>query len=132
MTDVPVSGRCFCGGVRYRATATAKEVGVCYCTDCTRAVGSLVTVWAGFDSDRFEFVEGEPTRFESSPGVIRTFCGRCGTSLTSHYRDRRQVDVATATLDDPRAFPPTTEGPHGARPAWMCGLASKRTDRDER
>ncbi len=112
-----LTGRCFCGAVRYRATSPPLEVETCYCSDCVRAVGSVVTAWARFDSEHFEFTRGEPIRFESSPGVMRTFCGRCGASLTYHYPSGEQVDVTTASLDDPEAFPPTAEGP--GRPAWL-------------
>jgi hypothetical protein len=44
----------------------------------------------------------------SSAEVRRTFCGRCGTSLTyRHDGDPDFIDVATATLDHPDEFPPT-------------------------
>jgi hypothetical protein len=130
MTDVKITGRCFCGAVRYHATLEPERVATCHCEDCTRAVGSVVTAWARFSAGHFEFTSGEPSRFESSAGVTRTFCGRCGTSLTYHYRNGKQVDVATATLDDPGAFPPESEGPD--RPPWMGVLAIKRTDNDGR
>ncbi len=112
-----LTGRCYCGAVRYRATRAPEEVDTCYCADCARVIGSVVTVWARFPTRSFEFTHGEPVRFESSPGIIRTFCGRCGTSLTYHYRSGEQVDVSTATLENPSEFPPTSHGP--GRPAWM-------------
>jgi hypothetical protein len=54
------------------------------------------------------FVRGEPVGFPSSPHVIRTFCGRCGSPLT--YRHETQpdtIDIMTCSLDDPDALPPT-------------------------
>ena len=58
----------------------------------------------------FMFVVGEPTRFRSSPSVVRTFCGKCGTPLTYQNDDSPgTIDVTTATLDLPEAFPPTRE-----------------------
>jgi hypothetical protein len=118
MADAELTGRCFCGAVRYRATLQPEAVETCYCADCTRVVGAALTVWARFPAGHFAFTKGEPTRFESSPGVIRTFCGQCGTSLTYHYKDGMRVDVTTATLDNPEMFPPTSEGPN--RPRWMA------------
>ena len=117
MNDVGLTGRCYCGVVRYRATGRPVEVDTCYCRDCARVIGSVVTVWARFPTSHFAFTAGQPVRFESSPGIIRTFCGSCGTSLTYHYKDGEQVDVTTATFDDPTAFPPTADGP--GRPPWM-------------
>ena len=70
-----VTGKCFCGAVRYRATLSEKDVSICYCGDCTRAVGSALTTWAHLPADDFEFVEGTPTRFESSPGQLKRRLG---------------------------------------------------------
>jgi len=121
MDDIETTGRCFCGAVQFCALGEPTGVAICYCDDCTRAVGSELTVWIQFPARSFQFTQGEPTRFESSPGVFRTFCSRCGTSLTYHYKDGSQVDVATAALDDRKAFPPRTEV--GAKPPWLGGLA---------
>lgn len=114
-----LTGRCFCGAVRYRARSRPEQVNTCYCADCTRVVGSAMTTWARFRADDFEFTLGDPIRFES-PGITRTFCGSCGTSLTYHYKSGAQVDVTTATLDDPEAYPPTRDGP--GRPSWIAHL----------
>ena len=131
MSDLPITGRCFCGAVRYRVMVKPKFVGICYCQDCTRAVGSVVTMWADFPAEKFEFTGNEPIRFESSPGITRTFCGQCGTLLTYHSKDGKQVDVATATLDNPNALPPTSEGPDGAslRPSWMGAPKFNKPDK---
>jgi hypothetical protein len=118
MADRELTGRCFCGAVRYRIATPPVGVETCYCGDCTRAVGSAVTVWAHVPARHFAFIGGEPQRFASSPGVTRTFCGRCGTSLTYQGRNAELVDVTTATLDDPAAFAPTADGP--GRPPWMA------------
>ena len=124
-----VTGKCFCGAVRYRATVSAKDVSICYCGDCTRVVGSALTTWAHLPADDFEFCEGTPTRFESSPGITRTFCGRCGTSLTYIYKDRTRVDVTTSSFDEPGEFSPNSEGP--SRPPWVDALAAGRMERGD-
>lgn len=119
-----ITGHCYCGAIRYRSRGSPKQVDTCYCSDCARVVGSPVTVWVKFASGDFAFTSGEPVEFESSPGVLRTFCGRCGSALTYHYPDRQQVDVTTSTLDDPDAFPPTTDGP--GRPTWLARPLPRR------
>ena len=66
--------------------------------------------WIVVRRSDFMFVAGEPVRFRSSPSVVRTFCGRCGTPLTYQNDDSPEtIDVTTATLDLPEAFPPTRE-----------------------
>jgi len=114
--EVDVTGGCQCGAVRYAVRLDPDAVDTCYCRWCTRTVGSVVTVWAHVGAGAFSFTRGEPVRFDSSPGVVRTFCARCGSSLTYHYPDGAKIDVTTASLDHPEAFPPTSDGP-GA-PAW--------------
>jgi hypothetical protein len=66
--------------------------------------------WTVFPAEAFAFVFGKPIEFESSPGVMRGFCGICGTPLT--YRriaNTSTIDVTTATLDDADAFAPSKE-----------------------
>lgn len=61
-----------------------------------------------FRSDQFELMRQEPIDFHSSPPVTRSFCGRCGTPLTYRHRDHAdEIDVMTASLDNPEAFPPS-------------------------
>ncbi len=72
-----------------------------------------------FRSNECELLAGEPARFGSSPGVTRTFCGHCGTPLTYQSESRAEyIDVTTATLDDPDAYPPTKEIWTEHRIAW--------------
>jgi len=55
-------------------------------------------------------ISGTPRRFQSSPGVIRQFCVLCGTPLSyENSRSAATVDIATLSLDEPAAFPPTAE-----------------------
>jgi hypothetical protein len=74
------------------------------------ASGAPSVAWTVFPAEAFAFVAGQPLEFESSPGVIRSFCGRCGTPLT--YRrgaNSSTIDVTTTTLDDADAFAPAKE-----------------------
>lgn len=47
-------------------------------------------------------------KYNSSAGVIRTFCERCGTSLTYEQIAEDSIDIAVATLDDPGSVTPTS------------------------
>ena len=103
-------GGCLCGAIRYRVSATPVALTLCHCRACRRASGAPSVAWAVFRARDFMFVAGKPTAFRSSPAVVRTFCGACGTSLT-YQRDSRpdNVDVTTATLDHPDGFAPARE-----------------------
>jgi hypothetical protein len=103
-------GGCLCGAIRYRISGEAKVNDVCHCRSCRLAAGAPSVAWTVVRASDFAFVAGEPASYTSSPGVVRTFCGICGTSLT--YRDDSRpdsVDITTATLDSPERFVPTFE-----------------------
>ena len=110
MTNIPIEGGCLCGAIRYRATAQPERRSICHCRTCRLAAGASTVAWVVFPADTFEITRGTPNAYESSPGVTRTFCGRCGTSLTYQSSDARDtVDVTTASLDRADDFPPKVE-----------------------
>jgi hypothetical protein len=75
--------------------------------------------WIVVKRHDFEVISGVPARFCSSPAVVRTFCGQCGTSLTyQHDESPDTIDVTTTTLDAPETFPPSREIWLEHRLAW--------------
>lgn len=110
MTEPLHEGGCLCGATRYRARADARALTLCHCNSCRRASGAQSVAWAVFPTGAFEFTQGEPSRFRSSPQVVRTFCGQCGTPLTYQHESRDDaIDVTTASLDEPDRFAPRFE-----------------------
>ena len=97
-----IEGGCLCGAVRYRAFWPAYGITHCHCQSCRRASGAPFVTWAGFDADKFTFIQGEPASNKSSPNVLRTFCGKCGTALTYQRADLPgSIDVTLGSM----AFP---------------------------
>jgi hypothetical protein len=70
-------------------------------------------------------LKGRIEIYESSPGVLRGFCRRCGTSLTYQKNPKvlegalDDVYVLTRTLDDPSAYPPDEHVHYGERVSWF-------------
>jgi hypothetical protein len=87
---------------------------------CRRAAGAPSVAWAVWRQSDFSWIAGTPASYNSSPGVVRTFCSRCGTPLTyqSAVDGRGTVDVTTVTLDAPDDFPPTMEIWTDHRVSW--------------
>ena len=119
-------GGCMCGAVRYRVSGASTWRAVCYCESCTKASGGIAVAWAGFAAANFRLLKGSLALFESTPGVERGFCARCGTSLT-YLRDPAKLPdahgniyVTTRTLDDPAAYPPEEHVFYGERMAWLA------------
>ena len=115
------TGGCLCGAIRYRVTGPPRAATLCHCDSCRRATGGPSLAWAIFDEERVEIEKGALATYESSPGVERGFCARCGTSLSYRRADRPGVlDLTTASLDDPEAFPPAKEIWTGERLSWIA------------
>jgi hypothetical protein len=103
-------GGCFCGAVRYRITGAPVSSAICHCESCRRASGAPSVAWITVGKKCFELIQGVPISYRSSPGVVRQFCGSCGSALTyetSKHPDG--IDITTATLDEPNRFPPDVE-----------------------
>lgn len=81
----------------------------CHCIDCRRASGAVSLAWVIISLEQFRWLTNEPASFASSPPVKRTFCGTCGTTLTYFYEKSSNIDVTTASLDDPDSFAPIKE-----------------------
>jgi hypothetical protein len=110
MSDSAPQGGCLCGTIRYRITGLPVAQSLCHCRSCRLAAGAPSVAWIVVRRSEFMIVSGEPVRFRSSMSVVRTFCGKCGTPLTYQNDDSPDtIDVTTATLDLPEAFPPTRE-----------------------
>ena len=116
---LPAEGGCLCGAVRYRITGTPIALTICHCRSCRMAAGAPTVAWTDVYSSDFEWLSTAPVEHESSPGVLRGFCGRCGTALSyrrSATPDR--IDLTTASLDRPQDFAPTKEIWVSHRIAW--------------
>ena len=105
-----MEGGCLCGAIRYRITGTPLSSVICHCTSCRRASGAPTVAWLTVDRECFEVLRGSARAFHSSRGVIRRFCPDCGSALTyENSKSPTSIDVTSASLDDPGAFPPTAE-----------------------
>ncbi|WP_336964285.1 GFA family protein [Sphingobium aquiterrae] len=102
------SGGCHCGAIRYTVEGEAEHSALCHCSDCRKSAGAPMVGWALFPADKVR-ITGDPVRYRSSEHATRSFCGTCGTGLfyTSDAIFQGKIDIQTATLDDPDAYPPT-------------------------
>lgn len=120
MSGRSAEGGCMCGGVRVRAVGEPLHVTYCHCPDCRKASGAPAMVFAGYDVGRVE-VRGEVKVYDSSPGVRRSFCSGCGTSLFYEDVERLpgEVHVAVGLFDEPELFVPEEHAWDSRRPAWF-------------
>ncbi len=113
-------GGCLCGAIRWVARGAPTASMICHCHTCARAAGAAAVAWLTFPATQLSFVKGAPAEYHSTPPVTRTFCSTCGTSLTYVHAERpSEIDVTTASLDDPDAFPPTHHAWSSNSPTWV-------------
>ena len=112
-----MQGGCLCGAVRYAVEGPPLSTGVCHCETCRRAASAPRLPFVGVLSAGFRFTRGAPVDYPSSPGVTRSFCGKCGSPLTYRRNDAPdELDVMTVSLDDQRrAADVSCLGERGAR-----------------
>ncbi|MXP62190.1 GFA family protein [Roseomonas sp. M0104] len=102
-----LTGGCACGRVRYEAEGKPFNATICHCGDCRRSSGAPLVAWFSVPAAGLRFTAGTPRHFASSARAERGFCPDCGTSLTYQSRDMpEEIDIATASLDDPEKVPP--------------------------
>ncbi|WP_408870840.1 GFA family protein [Gluconacetobacter takamatsuzukensis] len=103
-----MEGGCLCGDVRYVVEGEVVSSGICHCETCRRVASAPRLPFVGVKDSCFRYIRGVPVDYVSSPGVIRSFCGRCGSPLTYRREDAPgERDVMTVSLDNPNAVPPT-------------------------
>lgn len=115
------TGRCLCGAVRYEYRGPPQWVAHCHCDSCRRHTSSSVATYVGVARQAFRFTAAAPMVYASSPGVRRSFCGRCGSPI-AYEADRipDEVHLYHGTLDDPAALPAATGHVHvGEQLPWF-------------
>jgi hypothetical protein len=102
------TGRCLCGDLVYAFTGDPLWVAYCHCDSCRRQTSSAVATFVGLDATRFGYTHGKPAVHASSPGVARSFCGRCGSPMSFEgAKWPGEIHIYIGTLSDPAAFVPT-------------------------
>lgn len=111
MAAEPVfSGHCLCGAVRFEAADQPKWAAYCHCQSCRRVTGAPVSAYAGFESAKVRWMGAAPTVYESSSGVRRGFCGRCGSTL--FYEGARwpnETHLHLGIFDEPERIVPNKQ-----------------------
>jgi hypothetical protein len=101
-------GGCLCGAVRYVVNGEPKYSANCHCRSCQRAIGAGFVTWVAVKKENFEVIKGEIKYCETSVGMHRGFCGRCGSSLRGHGDGWDDFYLTAACLDDPTIARPVT------------------------
>ena len=100
-------GACLCGAVTVIAAGPPTGVAACHCASCRRHTGAPVAVFADYNRDQISFPAARATLYESTPGIRRGFCARCGSTI-SYQGDNRpnMIHLHVGIFDYPERFHP--------------------------
>lgn len=80
----------------------------CHCDDCRRNCAAPIVAWLGVPTKNFEWTGDTPRAYESFQGVLRHFCGTCGSPMgfeADHYPGF--INLYAGSLEHPENFQPT-------------------------
>lgn len=116
MTDLPLTGGCLCGAVRFEVTEPLVSAGYCHCRRCQRRTGTAASIQARVAPGSLRIVQGEEllSAYEPPDGFAKLFCSSCGSSLFSRHPERPEVmSVRLGAFD----------GDPGVRPSYRQFVA---------
>ena len=109
--ELPLTGGCQCGALRYEVRQAPLSVYACHCTECQRQSGSAFGLSLLAARDAVAVTSGTPKRWrrrlDSGYAIDCVFCAECGTRLW-HEPERNPAGavVKPGTLDDTRWLDP--------------------------
>ncbi|HEX6702822.1 MAG TPA: GFA family protein [Gaiellaceae bacterium] len=110
MVELPLTGGCLCGGVRFEVTAPLVSAGYCHCTRCRRRTGTAASPQARIEPGSLRVLRGDELIRGYDPGdggFTKHFCMQCGSALWSRSpEDPEAVNVRLGAFDgDPGIRP---------------------------
>jgi hypothetical protein len=117
MPDLPLTGGCLCGGVRFEITEEPESAGYCHCTRCQRRTGTAASAQAKVRPGSVRITSGEDLVRTYAPeeGFTKSFCSCCGSALFSSAPDDEDIFSVRLGALDPG---------HGLRPEYRQRLES--------
>jgi hypothetical protein len=109
VAELPLTGGCLCGGVRYEVTEPLVWAAYCHCTRCQRRTGSSASAQARVAPGSFRITAGEELVSTYDPGddgFLKCFCSHCGSALWAVNPSGSVRGVRLGTFDrDPGVRP---------------------------
>jgi len=101
---VPITGECFCGGVKYSIVGTVRDARCCHCSRCRKAFSSQASAYAEVDPDDFKWMQGQEllSTYMSNGGFGLQFCSICGSTLCGLFEDKVHGITLGCLNDDPQ------------------------------
>lgn len=117
-----VTGRCLCGGIRFRVRLPTLWCVHCHCSMCRTTHGAAFVTWFGVPEEAFALTSNDDNLewHQSSPEAKRGFCNRCGTSLLfKSSRWEGELHVTLANVQQPIDQSPSAHVYYDTHVDWI-------------
>ena len=103
MSELPKSGGCQCGALRYEISATPLDTYVCHCRECQHQSASAFGISVIVLEEAFRLVQGKPEVWSRPSDSGRTvdcyFCANCGSRVWHHRRGFSTLSVKGGSFE---------------------------------
>jgi hypothetical protein len=91
--ELPHTGGCGCGAVRYEIGAPLVSAVYCHCTRCQRRTGSAAAASAYIEPGSLRLLSGEEhvRSWQPEGGWEKLFCGACGSALFTREPESGEI-----------------------------------------
>ena len=122
--QLPQTGGCQCGKLRYEITEAPRLVYTCHCTDCQRMTSSAFSMGLVIADRAFRLTASQPQPVErtaeSGRVLTRWICAECGSWISGTPRPGSAVRTGRAgTLDDTSWLRPTVHLWTRSKQPWI-------------
>ena len=103
LPDLPLTGGCQCGALRYRITARPTTLYCCHCTECQAQAASAFGMSLRVPGEGIEMTGArlEWVRGEGEGAVVCVACARCGSRIAHLGRARSgDASIKAGSLDE--------------------------------
>jgi hypothetical protein len=108
MVELPLTGGCACGAVRFEVTKPLVSASYCHCTRCQRRTGTAASAQARIEPGSLRITSGEDLirSYDPPDGFSKMFCSACGSALWSRHPTEDVMSVRLGAFDtDPGIRP---------------------------
>jgi hypothetical protein len=122
--NLPLSGGCACGAIRFTCASAPVATLNCHCKDCQRASGAPFASGVVVKSSDLK-VQGTPgsysVRASSGMQTSRAFCSSCGTPMfTQGESNSAFTSIRLPCLDNASEFKPMLDIWTSSAQQWVC------------
>jgi hypothetical protein len=110
VSQLPLTGGCLCGAVRFEVTEALVSSGYCHCTRCQRRTGTAASPGARIAPGSLRVLSGEEhiKAYEPDEGFAKVFCSACGSALWSRSQEDPEVfSIRLGAFDHDPGIRPT-------------------------